>query len=189
MLLLIKSVLRTLLLPPAGPLLIMVLGIILLRRRPLLARVCLVFAIACLWLLSTPIVSDSLAAMSESYPALDLAHLPNAQAIVILGGGGQLKLAPKYNAPASEPLLLQKLSYGAYLARLTSLPILVSGAEIEADAMSAMLARNFNQTARWVDNQARDTFENAQNSARILDAAGIHRIILVTLGMHMLRAT
>ena len=50
MLLLLKSALRNLILPPAGPLLVMAVGFFLLRRRPILARACLVFGIGGLWL-------------------------------------------------------------------------------------------------------------------------------------------
>ena len=188
MLLLLKSALRNLILPPAGPLLVMAFGFFLLRRRPILARSCLVFGVGGLWLLSTPIISDALTGFAEHYPPLDLSRPTGAQAIVILGGGGQLTRAPEYGGPAALPVLLEKLSYGAFVARKTGLPILISGAEIEAIAMRETLSRNFDMVVNWTDDQARDTFENARNSARILNAAGIHRVILVTLGMHMLRA-
>ncbi len=55
--------------------------------------------------------------------------------------------------------------------------------------MRDSLMRNFDVTPRWVDDQARDTFENARNSARILGAAGVHRVILITLSTHMWRST
>jgi len=175
-------------LPPAGPLLVLAVGFFLLRRRPVLARACLVFGIGGLWLLSTPIISDALTGIVEHYPPLDLSSPTDAQAIVILGGGGQLTRSPEYDAPAALPMLLEKLAYGAFVARKTGLPILVTGANIEAIAMRDTLARNFDTTVAWTDDQARDTFENARNSARILRAAGIHRVILITLGMHMLRS-
>jgi len=54
--------------------------------------------------------------------------------------------------------------------------------------MRDSLQRNFDIEARWVDSQARDTFENAHNSARLLNAAGIHRIVLITRATHMWRS-
>ena len=35
--------------------------------------------------------------------------------------------APEYGGPAAGPGLLERLSYGAYVARRTGLPVLVSG--------------------------------------------------------------
>ena len=127
----IKTVLRSMILPPAGPLLLAVVGLLLMKRRPRLARVCLVAAVSLLWLLSTPVVSDALEALAESYPPLDLRSAAGAQAIVILGGGGERAFAPEYAGMAAEPIMLERLSYGAYVARRTNLPILVTGYSIE----------------------------------------------------------
>lgn len=188
MLLFLKTLLRCLILPPSGPLLLAILGVSLLRRRPLSARIFLAVGIGSLWVLSVPVVADALVGLVERYPPLDW-RLPNdAQAIVILGGGGQIKRAPEYGGPSAEPLLLEKLAYGAFLSRRMNLPILVTGAPIEGIAMRDSLQRNFDIEARWVDNQSRDTFENAHNSAQLLSAAGIHRIVLITRATHMWRS-
>jgi uncharacterized SAM-binding protein YcdF (DUF218 family) len=184
----LKTLLKDLILPPAGPLLLALLGFVLLKRRPRLARACLIAAFASLWLLSTPIVSDALTRLVELYPPLDLHLARNAQAIVILGGGGQRALAPEYGGPAAEPYLLERLSYGAYVAKETGLPILVTGFSIEARAMRDTLRRNFGAETRWVDDQAHDTFQNARNSARILIAEDVRRIVLVTRATHMRRS-
>ena len=184
----IKTLLRNLLLPPSGPLLLAFLGILLLKRRPTVARTCLLLGIGSLWLLSTPVVSDALTGLAEHYPPLDDRSIGGAQAIVILGGGGQRAFAPEYAGPAAEPLLLERLAYGAYIARKTGLPILVTGFQIEASAMRETLRRNFDIDAHWVDDQAYDTYENARNSARMLRADGIRRIILVTRATHMWRS-
>jgi uncharacterized SAM-binding protein YcdF (DUF218 family) len=188
MLLLLKALLRSLILPPAGPLLVSMLGVVLIKRRPMTAYICLVLGLGSLWLLSLPVISDAITGLAERYPALDLGHPNDAQAIVILGGGGQITRAPEYGGPSAQPLLLEKLSYGAYIARITGLPILVTGAPIEARAMCATLLRNFAMNPRWVDDQAHDTFENARNSARLLKSDGVHRVILVTRATHMRRS-
>ncbi|HEY2678471.1 MAG TPA: YdcF family protein [Steroidobacteraceae bacterium] len=188
MVLQLKMLLRSLILPPAGLLLLAFIGLLLLKRRAVLARTLLVVAVGSLWLLSTPVVSDALTALAEQYPALDLRRAGQAQAIVILGGGGQRPFAPEYQGPAAEPLLLERLSYGAYLAHSTGLPILITGYRTEAPAMRATLQRNFGIEARWVDDQAFDTFGNARNSSRILQAAGIQRVLLVTRATHMRRS-
>lgn len=187
-LLLLKALLRNLILPPAGPVLLATLGVFLIKHRPVLARSCLILGLGSLWLLSTPVVSDALTGLAERYPPLDLRHPTGAQAIVILGGGGQITFAPEYGGPSAEPLLLAKLSYGVFVARKTGLPILITGSPIEASAMRDTLLRNFDTGARWVDDQAHDTFENARNSVRLLKTDGINRIVLVTRATHMWRA-
>jgi uncharacterized SAM-binding protein YcdF (DUF218 family) len=184
----LKTLLKGLILPPAGPMSLAVLGLFLLKRRPVPARICLILAIGSLWLLSTPMVSDALTRLAEHYAPLDLRSTAGAQAIVILGGGGQRAFAPEYGGPAAEPVLLERLAYGAYLSGKTGLPILVTGFHIEADAMRDTLRRNFGIDARWVDDQAYDTFENARNSVRLLEADGVHRIVLVTRATHMWRS-
>ncbi len=188
LLLQIKTVLRMLILPPAGPLLLAVIGLFLLKRRPLTARILLIVGIGSLWAMSLPVVADRLSGMVERYPALDLSKPTGAQAIVILGGGGQRAYAPEYGGPAAEALLLERLSYGAYVARKTNLPVLVTGFHLEAHAMDATLSRNFGVQAKWIEDQSYDTFENAARSMRMLGAEGIHRIILVTHATHLPRS-
>jgi uncharacterized SAM-binding protein YcdF (DUF218 family) len=184
----LKTLLKGLILPPAGPILLAFFGLFLLKRRPLPARICLILGLGSLWLLSTPMVSDALTRLAEHYPPLDLRSAAGAQAIVILGGGGQRAFAPEYGGPAAEPVLLERLAYGAYISGKTGLPILVTGFHIEAQAMRDTLRRNFGIDARWVDDQAYDTFENARNSVRLLEADGVHRIVLVTRATHMWRS-
>jgi len=188
MLLYLKTLLRELALPPTSLLLLGFLGLWLWHRRPRLARALLLVVCAGLWMLSTPVVARLLTEAAQRYPALDLRTAPQAGAIVILGGGGQRTWAPEYDGPAAGAVLLERLSYGAYLARQTGLPVLVSGYGIEAVAMRATLVRNFGLTPRWIDDAAYDTFQNARNSARLLRADGVHRVLLVSHGTHLWRA-
>jgi uncharacterized SAM-binding protein YcdF (DUF218 family) len=153
-----------------------------------MARVCLAIAVGSLWLLATPIVADRLTGLVETFPPVDLQLARRAQAIVILGGGGQRAWAPEYGGPAAGPLLLERLSYGAALAEETHLPVLVSGNGIEAQAMRATLKRNFGIDAHWVDDKSYDTFDNAAHSARLLAADHVTHILLVTHATHMRRA-
>jgi uncharacterized SAM-binding protein YcdF (DUF218 family) len=85
--------------------------------------------------------------------------------------------------------LLERLTYGAYVARKTSLPVLVTGAPDEAVAMRTSLARDFGINVRWVEARSRDTFDNAHNSAQMLFADHVKRIVLVTSTTHLWRAT
>ena len=185
----IKTLLRELVLPPAGPLLLGFLGLLLLRPRPLVGRILIAFTLGSLWLISTPLVSDAIVTLVQSYPPLDLSRLDGAQAIAILGGGVTHVVSPEYGGgPTAGPELLDKLAYGAYVSRRTGLPILITGFGYEADGMQQTLRAIFDIQPRWIDRDAYDTFQNARNAAELLQRDGIERVILITTAVHMRRS-
>jgi uncharacterized SAM-binding protein YcdF (DUF218 family) len=194
MLMALKSLLHTLLLPPGGPLLLAIAGAWLVirhgagrARRGGIALLCI--GLVSLWLLATPLVAGVLARAAERCPALDLSHPVQAQAIVVLGGEGKRPTAPEYaGEPAAEQRMLERLTYAVYVARRTGLPIAVSGTQAEASAMRASLARDFGMATHWAEDRSRDTFENAEFSAALLRPLGIDRIVLVTDADHEWRA-
>lgn len=184
----LKTLARELILPPIPSLILTLLGAILVWRRQRFGWAVFVVGFASLWLLCTPIVADRLSGLAEAYPALNPDRPVNAQAVVVLGGGGERNHAPEYNGAIAEPIMLERLTLAVFLARHYSLPLAVSGAGPEATAMSATLARNFGLMPRWIEGNSRDTYENAQLSARILRPAGVKRIVLVTSSAHEWRA-
>jgi uncharacterized SAM-binding protein YcdF (DUF218 family) len=184
----LRTILKDLVLPPASLLLLSFAGLLLLSRAPRLGRALIVIGIASIWLLATPVIADRLSIWTEAYPPLDLTRPTGAQAIVILGGGGQRQYAPEYGGPEADPYLLERLAYGAFVAQRTGLPVLVTGFHVEAQAMRDSLQRHFGVQARWMDDQSYDTFENARNSVRILKAAGVRRTIVVTRATHLWRS-
>jgi len=193
MLITLKMLLHTLLLPPAAPLLVAVLGAWLIGRRgggyARTGWLLLLAALAALWLLSMPVVADALTRAAQRYPPLDLTRAAQAQAIVVLGGYGERAAAPEFGGePAAAAALLERITYAGFIAERTRLPVLVSGTPEETAAMRASLARSFHIAVRWVEPRSRDTFENARFSAALLTAAGVRRIILVTDGDHEWRA-
>jgi uncharacterized SAM-binding protein YcdF (DUF218 family) len=185
----LKALGRGLILPPTASLILILVGAILIWRRRRFGWTVFVVGFMSLWLLCTPIVADGLCALAERYPALNPDRPVNAQAVVVVGGGGERNHAPEYNGGAiGESILLERLALAAFLARHYSLPVAVSGAPFETPAMSATLSRNLGVTPRWIESGSRDTYENAQLSARILLPAGIKRIVLVTSSTHEWRA-
>jgi uncharacterized SAM-binding protein YcdF (DUF218 family) len=92
------------------------------------------------------------------------------------------------------PLSLDRCRYGAYLARRTGLPLLVSGGVLRPDrpAVSLRLARfiedELGVPVRWTEERSSTTLENARFTAELLRAEGIQRIALVTHAWHMPRA-
>ena len=183
----LKAILRNMILPPAGLILLGLIGLWLSRRQRVLGMTLAWISLGSLWLGSLPLVSMSLQRLAEPLPALDLSRPVNAQAVVILAGGG-VRSAPEYGGPAVSGDTLDRLTYGAYVARRTSLPVLITGSPDEAEAMQVTLLRDFGITVRWVENQSGDTFENARFSSRLLHADHVIRIILVTTSTHEWRS-
>jgi uncharacterized SAM-binding protein YcdF (DUF218 family) len=184
-----KQVVKNFVLPPTGPVLISLLGVGLaatVRWRSTGATLCLV-GLVLLWVLSTPVTADALLRWTEAYPALDLRRPVKAQAIVILAGGARVE-APEYHGPAPGAATLERLVYGARVAKATGLPVLVSGSHYEAEAMTNFLQRDLNVTPQWIENRSRDTYWNARLSAAILQRAQVHKIVLVTSAAHMARS-
>jgi uncharacterized SAM-binding protein YcdF (DUF218 family) len=185
----LRILVRTLILPPSCLLIIGFLGLFLARRHRRLGMALVAASLAALWLLATPVFSDDLERLADHYPALDLSRPIAAQAIVILGGGGYREHAPEYaGGPAPEYAMYVRVAYGAYVARHTGLPVLVTGNGAEAVTMQVSLSRDFGVQTKWVDAAAKDTWDNANNSARILRGAGITRVVLVTSDTQLWRA-
>jgi uncharacterized SAM-binding protein YcdF (DUF218 family) len=184
-----KAAARTLLLPPLGLLSLAILGAVLIALRHRRSGwTCLIAGLGLTWMLSVPLVADELSRLVETYPAFNPTQATTAQAIVILGGNGDRR-APEYGGqPAADLELLERLNYGAWLSRLTHLPILVTSDPPNVRAMAVSLARDFQTPPRWVDYLSRDTFDNARYSVAMLRADHVNSILLVTSSTHMRRA-
>ncbi len=190
--LVLRFVAKALVLPPGGPLLVAVAGLALLRRAPRTGRACAWAGVLAIYLCSTPLLADGLIALVERYPPLDPAQAHTAAAIVVLGGG--VRSGPAGGeATVLTPETLERLAAGAGLARATGLPLLLSGGAVsgrppEALVMRAALERDFGLEPRWLETSSRTTRENARETARLLVAEQIRRVVLVTSAGHMWRA-
>jgi uncharacterized SAM-binding protein YcdF (DUF218 family) len=188
----LKALFKALVLPPAGPLLLSALGLGLLMRFPRTGRFMAWTGILALLALSTPVVAFVILKLVDSTPALDPGSVREAQAIVILGGGVR-RHAAEYGGDTVGRLTLERVRYGAYVARLTGLPVLVTGGsvfggETEAKLMLQALEGEFGVRVRWVEQRARNTHENAMRSAEILRSEHISRVVLVAHAFDMPRA-
>ncbi|MCK9285421.1 MAG: YdcF family protein [Rhodocyclaceae bacterium] len=188
----LKKILTALALPPIGLILLALLGLWLARRHPRFGRRTAVLSLLALLTLSLPWIADALSHSLESRPPISDRQLARTQAIVILGGG-TYPAAPEYGTDTVGRWTLERVRYGVYLQKQSGLPILVSGGApfgggTEGDAMKATAERDFHGGVQWVENVSRDTAENAAYSARMLKAAGITRIALVSHGWHLNRA-
>jgi uncharacterized SAM-binding protein YcdF (DUF218 family) len=184
-----RQILKNLILPPTGPLLLAIAGLALtvVTRMHRTGLVLCAIGIATLWALATPVIADRLVRAAERYPPLDLRRPVAAQAVVILAGGVRVD-APEYGRSAPNATTLERVTYGARVARATGLPVLVSGGRYEAQAMQESLQRDFGITPKWVESHSHDTHENALLSAAILAREGVQKVVLVTSAAHMARA-
>ncbi len=188
----IKAILKALLLPPAGPLLIALAGVVIWARHPRAGRWLAAFGTLSVLLLSMPVVGWLLVRAVAISPPLDLAMAKTAQAIVILGGGAR-RNALEYGGDTLARLTLERVRYGARVARQTGLPVLVTGGSVDVGVSEAALMRDALQAEygieiRWTEEASRNTRENAVGSARILGEARIGRIVLVAHSFDMRRA-
>lgn len=190
---LLKKILAPLMLPPGGLLLLAALGLALARRRPRLGYTLVALAVATLWALSTPWVANELLRSLQGAMPPTPEQLARAQAIVILGSG-TYRNAPEYDGrDTANEKMVERLRYGARLARATGLPVaLTGGAPLgglsEAEIMHEALQTDFGVTSRWLEPRSRDTNENAALLTPRLKQDGIGEIILVTHAWHMRRA-
>ena len=194
----LKPVLTALVLPPAGPLLLALLGLLLAARRRLRAGLALAtLAVIGLWFLSCHAVTLWLAhALLPQVEPVRPEQLARAQAIVVLGGGVQAQ-APEYGVAQPSPSTLGRLRYGATLARRSGKPLAFgggvgwssSGTGIPPEAQAAeRTLQEFGVRLRWSDPRSRDTAESARELRKLLAADGVSRIALVTDAWHMPRS-
>lgn len=190
---------KILLLPPSGPLLIGLLGALLGRRRRRLGGALLLTGMLSGYLLSIPLTASLLSRSLQVYPPLTEQALSSQrpEVIVVLGGGVH-EDAPEYGlGPTVHPRTLGRVRYAAWLARQTGLPILTSGGRgsqakaedpAEADLMKAILEREFGAGGVLVETMSRDTWENAVSSAALLRERRIQTVLLVSNAVHLPRA-
>jgi uncharacterized SAM-binding protein YcdF (DUF218 family) len=195
----ITNLIASFLLPPFSLLLLLALGIFFLYRHHKFARMLIAAAFCLLWIASTPYFAEGALHMLEVQTIpVDISR-PNGQpqaadAIVILGGGTYFH-APEYAGQDTVgDATLVRLRYGAKLQRETGKPILVTGGKplgnsiSEAQQMRIALKQDFHVPVRWTEDESDNTFDNANNSFRILQQANIRKIYLVTHAWHMPRA-
>ncbi|PSN19781.1 hypothetical protein C7271_05525 [filamentous cyanobacterium CCP5] len=122
--------------------------------------------------------------------------LPNAEAIVVLGGGVKPAIPPRPWVDLAEGG--DRIIHGVRLYQAGKAPLLVlSGGRIpwqgggppESGDMAAIAAAlGVPSQAIWQDPDSLNTYENAVNVRELLESRGIRRILLVTSAMHMPRS-
>jgi len=181
----LKKFLTALILPPTSFLLVTAIGIVLAlgrRTRPL-GLLLAAGSTAALLALSTPFVSSVLTRLAGEATLLSPERLSQAQAIVIPSAGVR-RAAAEYGRDVASGMSMDRIRYGAYLARASRLPILVTGGQVYGGTPEAVLMRDVLEDelgipVRWVEPKSRNSHENAVFSARMLREAGVSKVVVV----------
>lgn len=194
----LKPLLAALVLPPAGPLLLVLLGLLVATRRKAAGLLLAFVGVAFAWAFSTMGVALALSRLLlPDVAPLQPRQLEPVQAIVVLGGGVRPR-GQEYGSAQPSPPTLMRLRYGARLARQTGKPLgfaggigwAAAGMETEAEGTVArrVMLEDYGLQFKWVDDRSRDTQENAARMAELLRRDGIRHVALVTSATHMERA-
>ena len=165
--------------------------------RTSLLRLVLVMVFISLWVLSTPALRNwAYAELELRHPPIALSGLPEADAIVVLGGFLRQPLPPRTSFDLTEgsDRFLQALR----LYRAGKAPsIIISGGNLpwlaavssEGKLISDLLVElGVSPEAIILDQASRNTRENAVNTAEIMRSQLFRNALLVTSGTHMPRA-
>jgi len=194
---LLNNVIQTILLPPGMSIAMMLAGLVIIQRFYATGKILLISGFSLLVILSLPVTAQGLNALLETDAVLNTKTLKasNAKAIIVLGAG-RYKNAVEYpeKRDSISTSALERLRYGVYLHKKSSLPILLSGGsphgemQSEASIMQDALKNIFQLKAKWLDVNSSNTWNNARFSAQILQKDNIKNIILVTHAYHIPRA-
>ena len=179
------------------PLFVYPLGLALLllaARRKTIAAISILLSIAVLWSSSTSIVADFvIASLEQHYPPHKMEEIPPAAAIVILGGITR-GIVPGTGISDLDGGV-DRLVHGARLFKAGKAPLIIlsggnaEGYQPESEAMAAILQiMGIPVNAMLLESKSRNTYQNALNTATLLNDRQISRILLVTSAYHMRRA-
>ena len=186
------GVIKAFVLPPGAIVTGVTFGLVIKKFWPSVGKLLVLSSALFGGLLTLPLVAGGMASWAETAPAIKPSELETiqAEAIVILAGGID-EHRYEYGNETVSIYTLQRVRYGAKLARTVNLPVLVSGgsaSEIgasEASYMAELLEREFGVAVKWREEQSKNTAQNAVLTHEIL---GAKTVILVTHALHMRRA-
>ncbi|AFY99656.1 YdcF family protein [Calothrix sp. PCC 6303] len=174
---------------------LLVVGLIFLRKRPRVTAWCMGLALIFLLLSSNGWVTRYFVRSLE-WQNIPVVELPKAEAIVVLGGATRSALPPRPGVDLSEAG--DRVIYAAQLFRQNKAPkIVLSGGRIDwrgkgtaesQDMADILISLGIPKEAILQDPESFNTFENAVNTRKILEKNNIKKVILVTSAIHMPRS-
>lgn len=193
------TVFKTLLLPPALPLILIFFCFLIWKRWRIFSRLLFALSLGSLLTLSLPFVSYKLFTWLEA-PYLEQQVLqlePDQKSAIVVLGGGRWQNSPEYPEDQLSPGAFWRVRYAAHLAKTYKLPIIATGGTVlpyEQVPEAAMAAKVLHEelgiepSKIIEEGQSRTTWENAKFTAEILKQEEIEQVVLVTSAYHMRRA-
>lgn len=152
-------------------------------------------ALIVLLLSSNAWVSKSLVRSLE-WQNLPAAQLPNAEAIVVLGGATKSPFPPRTTPDLGEQG--DRVIYAAQLYRQNKAPLIIlsggridwrgSGSPESADMATILTSLGIPAEALIQEPDSLNTYQNAVNVKKILESRRIGKVLLVTSALHMPRS-
>jgi uncharacterized SAM-binding protein YcdF (DUF218 family) len=176
---------------------LLVLGLILLTlRRRVTAGLLVILAFGWTYALATPVVANWLrGGLEQRFPPTPLGNVPDADAIVVLGGGVE---------PTARPRLYPNLGnaadrvwHGARLFKADKAPLVITtgrrpfndAGQAAAEAQAQFLTSlGVPREAIVAPGDSVRTHTDSQIVERIADERGLDQLLLVTSALHMPRA-
>jgi uncharacterized SAM-binding protein YcdF (DUF218 family) len=195
MLLAMQRVITAFLLPPGIFVLLLLLCAGFFWRRCRWLAVCNGVLAVVLWLSSVgPVADRMIAPLEASAPLSDLSS-GKVDAIVLLGGGINDGVPDLSGSGAPSEEMLARIVTAVRVYRKLQVPIVVAGgAPPEFKTPEALIVRRFlldlgiPEERIVIEDQSRDTLENARNVAVICQKLDYDRLLVVTSAYHVRRA-
>ncbi|WP_341524820.1 YdcF family protein [Nostoc sp. UHCC 0302] len=173
----------------------LLVALVTLWKRPRTAAIAIALALTLLLFSSNAWVSHYLVRSLE-WQNIPSAQIPNAEAIVVLGGATKSAFPPRPTVDLSESG--DRVIYAAQLYRQKKAPIIIlsggridwrgSGSPESADMANVLTSIGIPSEAIVEEPDSLNTYQNAVNVRKILESRGIRQVLLVTSAMHMPRS-
>ena len=180
---------------PLGFSIILLIGHLYFQKKEKRSSLLVIFAILVLWIGGSDFFSNAITRSLE-WRYLPPKEFPQAEAIVLLGGGVNPPIYPRLIPDLNQSG--ERIVFAAWLYQQKKAPeILVSGAPLpwsgipttEAEAMKRLLLiMGVPEKDILIEDHSKNTYENAVFSRKILAEQGINHVLLVTSALHMPRA-
>ena len=137
----------------------------------------------CLFVTATPAFSSALLVWLE-YGVPKTSDFSSAQAIVV--PSADFRLGDGTTADRLGPQSLERLLLAADAYAQLHLPVVITGGDVSrsriagAEIMKATLERYFGVPVSYTEDQSKTTFENATNTAHLLQKQNIRTVVLIT---------
>ncbi|TYB34894.1 MAG: YdcF family protein [Flexistipes sinusarabici] len=151
-----------------------------------------------LYLLSVEPVKDFLLLPLENkFHPFEISEAQKEDVIVVLGGGMYDKSPAKGMKPSLSPDSLKRTVYAFYLQKELNLPVIVSGGKVfqssntasSAEVMKSVMVRlGAGKEKIYTESESKNTAQNAEFTAKIMNKYGWSHALLVTSAYHMPRS-